>query len=88
MRIYGVQFYQEYRLPMNTPMTAEINNNTHVASGFSKSMYPMYAIMPIVVSMNITPIGALLPVNNPAKPTTNMNIIGTRNKSPIGSIHN
>lgn len=73
---------------MNIPIIADKTSKTQVASGFAKSIYPKYAITDIVAKMNTTPIGALLPVNNPAIPTTNMKTIGTPHKSPIGSIPN
>ena len=68
-----------------------IISNAHVAALYKslpKSRYPKYAIIPSVTTMNITPIGALLPVNIPANAMTNMNTMLTPNRLPIGSIPN
>ena len=78
-------------MPRNIPSTAEMISKAHVAAlsaVLPKSRYPKYAITPSVTIMNMTPIGALLPVKIPAIAMTNMNTMLTPNKSPIGSMPN
>ena len=75
-------------MPKNTPNIAVIIINAQVAlfsASLPKSRYPRYAITPNVTAINITPIGALLPVNIAAIAMINMNIILTPKRSHIGS---